>query len=332
MNIRNRKALKDFAKGRLAGNQEAKKLILVYSAIILGLSLLVTAINYGLDLQIDRTGGLGNMGTRAVLDTLQQVLPLVQFVIALCLGLGYSAAMLRIARGQYVSLHTLKLGFDRFWPLLRLTVFRGLIYLAASLLGIYLGTMLYMLTPMSESAMALLEPVLGSVTALNPSITLDDAMYGQLLTALAPCFAICAVACMVLIVPIFYRYRLASYLLIDRPAIGALAALRESRRLMRRNRFAFFRLDLSLWCYYALLFLVGFVAYGDMLLGLLGITLPGGEAVFYFGFYLLYLLCQLGIAYWLQNRVETCYCLAYDSLLPKETPDNGVVLGNIFQM
>ena len=41
---------------------------------------------------------------------------------------------------------------------------------------------------------------------------------------------------------------------------------------------------------------------------------------------------QFSIFYFLRNRVEVTYALAYDSLRPKEPEDKSVVLGNIFQM
>lgn len=332
MNIRERNEIKSFARQRLAGNPEEKKLILIFSGVTLGLALLVTVVNYILGLQIDQTGGLSNMGTRAALDTIRRVLPMVQSIITLCVELGYVAAMLRLARGQYVSAKTLKLGFDRFWPLVRLTLVRGLIFLFVGFISIYLATMVYLMTPLSEAAVELLEPVVSSVTALDPSFVLDDLLYSQLMTAMIPCFLLCGVFYLLLGLPLWYQYRLASYILIDKPAFGAMKALRESRTLMRRNRFAFFRLDLSLWYYHVPVFLTGFLAYGDVLLGLMGISLPVSEVVSFFGFYCLYLVCQFAVYYFLRNPTEVSYCLAYDSLLPKEQSDTGIVLGNIFQM
>ena len=332
MNIRERSEIKSFARQRLAGNQEEKKLILIYAGVSLGLALLVTVVNYVLGLRIDQTGGLRNMSTRAVLDTIRQILPMAQSILLLCLELGYMAAMLRIARGQYVSAHTLKLGFDRFWPLLRLTLLRGLIFLAAGIISIYLGTITYMLTPLSEPVMELLEPVVSGVTALDTSLVLDDLLYSQLLRAMIPCFLLCGGFCLLLGLPLWYRYRLAAYVLIDKPAFGAMKALRESRLLMYKNRLAFFRLDLSLWFYHVPMFVVGLLAYGDVLLEQVGISLPVSETVGFFGFYLLYLICQFALYFFLRNGVEVSYCLAYDSLLPKEPTEGGVILGNIFQM
>ena len=73
------------------------------------------------------------------------------------------------------------------------------------------------------------------------------------------------------------------------------------------------------------------VAYGDLILYLLDIPLPFSDTVGFFLFCLLSLAMQFSIFYFLRNRVETVYALAYESLRP-EQKDTGVVLGNIFRM
>lgn len=332
MDIRQRKELKQLACRKLEGKDSAKQIILIYTGVILGLSLLVTAINHLLGLEIDKTGGLSNMGTRAVLDTLRQLLPLAQSVIAMCLELGFCAAMLRIAREQYVSHRTLRLGFDRFWPLLRLSLLRGLILMGAAMASMYLGILIYLVSPLSDPVMEILEPFMGNVTTMNPSILLESEIYSQLLTAMIPCFLICGLAALVIVTPLWYHYRLAGYVLIDNPSFGALMALRESKLLMRKNRLNLLKLDLSLWYYPAVLSLVGIIAYGDLLLGMLGVNLPISNDAAFFGFYFLSLLFQGAVYYWLRNRVEVTYCLAYDSLRPEQKEENSIVLGNIFQM
>ncbi len=332
MNIRDRKELKRFASSRLEGNGAAKKIILIYTGLTLGLALLATAVNYVLNLEIGKTGGLSNMGTRAILDTIRQLLPLVQSVVTLCLDLGFCAAMLRTARGQFVSEKTLKLGFDRFWPLVRLSILRGLIFMAAAMGSVYLGTFVYLLTPLSDPAMAVLDPLMANVTTMDPAILLEGEVYGQLLTAMAPCFILCGLIALAVVVPLWYRYRLAGYVLIDNPGRGALMCLSQSRMLMQRNRVSLFKLDLSLAYYPLVLVLADLVAYGDLILGALGVDLGINETVVFFGFYILAMVFKAAAYYFLRNKVEVTYCLAYDSLLPKEPKDNAVVLGNIFQM
>lgn len=332
MDIRNTKELKDFAAQRMEHGQGGKRVVLVYSGLVLGLSALVTLVNYLLGLQISQSGGLSNLGTRTTLSAVQTILPILQSVVIMCIELGYLAAMLRIARGQYTSPQTLRLGFDRFWPLLRLTLLKALIFLGIGLVCVYLATMLYLLTPLSRSAMAILAPLMNDVSALDSGILLDNAAYARLMSAMAPVMVIFGLIYCAAAAPVAYQYRMAEYVLIDRPAWGAMAALRESRRMMHGNRWKLFRLDLGLWWYYAAMLAAAVVCYGDQLLPMLGVTLPLPETVSYFLFFAVYLAMQFAIYFCLRNRVEVIYALAYDAIRPQENGEGGVVLGNIFHM
>lgn len=332
MNIRNTKELKTFASQRLEAARDEKHIVLIYSALALGIVALTTVVNYLLGLKIDQSGGLGNLGTRSFLSTLQTVLPLVQSVAVMCLDVGYIAAMLRIARGQYASPQSLRLGFDRFWVLLRCAVIRGLIYVAILFAAVYLSTMLYMITPLSRSAMEILMPLMSSTTVLDSGIVIDDATYTQLVASMWPLFLICCAVFCAAATPVMYRYRMANYVIIDHPGLGAIAALRESRKMMKGNCFQLFKLDLGLWYYYAALLIASIICYGDMILPMLGVNLPFSEDAAYFIFYALCLALEFGIYYFLRNRAEVAYALAYDAVKPEEKKDSGVVLGNIFNL
>ena len=248
----------------------------------------------------------------------------------MCLTLGYLATMLRIARGQYASPNGMRLGFERFWVLLRCTLLKGLIFGGAAAASLYVAMMIYMMTPLSNAAVDILMPLVKNATASG--IALDDATYAQLMRATAPAMVIFGVLFLALSAPLFYRYRMADYLIIDRPAAGALAALRDSRMMTKGNRWNLFRLDLSMWWYYAAVLASAAVAYGDQLLPALGVTFPLSDMAAYFVFLGVYLAVVFVIYYFLRNRVEVTYALAYDSLRPREPENNGAVLGNIFQM
>ena len=332
MNIRTPRELKSFASERLAAARDQKRIVLIYSGVILGMSALVTVLSYVLGLQIDQLGGLSHLSTRKILSSVQSMLPIAQSLVTMCLNVGFLAAMLRVARGQYVSPQTLRLGFDRFWVLLRCTVVKALMYTAVAVVGIYAGMMIFMMTPLSGSAVELLTPYLSDASILNSGIVLEDAVYDQLMLSLIPAYGICGLIICVAAVPMMYSYRMANYVIIDRPAMGAMAALRESKKMMRGNRMAMFKLDLSMWWYYGALFVATLVCYGDMILPLFGVTLPGHEDIWYFVFFAVYLVLTFGIYYTMLNRVEVTYGLAYDAVKPEEKQDNSVVLGNIFQM
>ena len=323
MDIRNTRQLKDFSAGRLANAREGQKIILYFSLITIAVLAVATVVNYVLSQQIAKTGGLGSMSIRSALTT-------AQMVFLMCLELGYLSTMLRIARGQYASPNGMRLGFDRFWVLLRCTLLKGLIFGGVAIASLYVAMMIYMMTPLSNSAVDILMPLVKN--AGTSGILLDDATYTQLMDAMMPATVLSGVLSLALAAPVFYRYRMADYLIIDRPAIGALAALRDSRVMTKGNRWNLFRLDLSMWWYYAAMLVSIAVNYGDQLLPDLGITLPFSDTVAYFLFFGVYLAVTFVIFYFLRNRVEVTYALAYDSHRPREPENKGAVLGNIFQM
>ena len=244
MDIRNTRQLKEFSAGRLANARDGQKIILYFSLITIAATALANVASYVLSRQIAKTGGLGSMGIRSALTTAQTLLPLVQAGFLMCLTLGYLATMLRIARGQYASPNGMRLGFDRFWVLLRCTLLKGLIFGGVAMASLYVAMMIYMMTPLSNSVVDILMPLVKNATASG--IALDDATYAQLMSATAPAMVIFGVLFLALAAPLFYRYRMTDYLIIDRPAAGALAALRDSRMMTKGNRWNLFRLDLSM--------------------------------------------------------------------------------------
>ena len=330
MDIRNTRQLKDFSAGRLANAREGQKIILYFSLITIAVLAVATVVNYVLSQQIAKTGGLGSMSIRSALTTAKMLLPIVREVFLRCLTLGYLATMLRIARGQYASPNGMRLGFDRFWVLLRCALLKGLIFGGVAMASMYVAIAIYMMTPLSNSAVDILMPLVKN--AGTSGILLDDATYTQLMDAMMPATVLSGVLSLALAAPVFYRYRMADYLIIDRPATGALAALRDSRVMTKGNRWNLFRLDLSMWWYYAAMLVSAAIGYGDQLLPDLGITLPFSDTVAYFLSFGVYLAVTFVIFYFLRNRVEVTYALAYDSLRPREPENNGAVLGNIFRM
>ena len=332
MDIQNTKEIKAAALRRLRDAEQAKRVAAIYAAVTLGLSALVTVIGLALDGMMSGSSGLGGMGRRTVVSSVQTMLPWVVTLITMCVELGYQAAMLRAARGQYASPQTLRLGFDRFWVLLRCTLLEGLLLFGIAFGGIYLATMIFMFTPFSARAVELLTPVLENVTLLSPEMVLDEALYAQLLQAMIPAFVLCILVVAALAIPVLYRLRMARFVLIDKPGIGAMAALRESGKMMKGNCLKLLKLDVSLWWYYAGCVLASLLCYGDVLLPMAGVRFPWSDTVSYYLFFALYLAAQFAVYYFLRNPAETSYAIAYDSVRPKEPKSGSAVLGNIFNM
>lgn len=330
MTIPSFKILKKNASERVAASENSRKIVLVYTGIVTILAVLVTIVNYTLKLQIAQTGGLSNMGLRSVLSTVQSVLPMVQNMVVMCLELGYVAAMLRISRQQYASEKTLKLGFDRFWVMLRYTLIQGGIYMLAGMASFWIAMQIYLITPMSDSMMALVTPDMVDPAVVTEYLR-DPVFTSQIVSAMLPLFLIFGILYAILCIPISYSLRMTKYVIIDKPAQGAMFAIRESRKMMRGSCIRLFKLDVSLWWWYAISFGSMVLCYGDTLLPMVGVTLPFSADVSYFLFYALFLAVQFAACCFLRNKVEVVYAQAYNALKPREK-ETGVVLGNIFQM
>ena len=330
MDICNTSEIKAAALRRLTDAGQAKRIAAIYAGVTLGLSALVTILGLVLEAMMSGATGLGGMGRRTILSSVQSMLPWVVGLITMCVELGYQAAMLRVARGQYASPQTLRLGFDRFWVLLRCILLEGVILFAIAFGGIYIATMLFMLTPFSGRVMEVLSPVLENVTLLSPEMVLDEALYDQLMQAMIPAFVMCAIVVAAAAIPVLYRLRMARFVIIDKPGIGALAALRESRKMMRGNCLRLVKLDISLWPYYIGCVFASLLCYGDVLLPMMGVRFPWSDTVSYYLFFALYLAVQFAVYYFLKNQAEVAYSIAYDSIRPKEPKTEGVALGSIF--
>lgn len=325
--------LKKEAADRLQASQNQKDIVLLYAAVTLGVSCLCTLLQFLLSSQISHTGGLAGMSTRSFFSALSSFLPILSAIVTMCMSFGYLGGMVRISRGQYASRNALKTGYERFWPLLRLKLLLSAILLGFALCASYLASFLFLLSPFSDRFMSAVSPAISSGSLLSGgSIVLDESTLDALYAASGPLIVIFAVVILAVLVPVLYRYRMADYILYDHPEAGALYALRESRKMTRGSRLGLFKLDLSLWWYYALTLLCAVLSYGDVLLSLAGISLPIGDTACFTLFYVLSLAANFALLYFLRNRVEVTYALAYGQLKPKEQPQSGVVLGNIFQM
>ena len=332
MDLQNRKELRDTAKQRLNSCDSAVKITCIYAGISVGASLLLNLVQLFLNSQISQTGGLQNLGMRSMLSTLNTMLPIVLNFLLMCVGLGFTGAMLRISREQYASPNSLRVGFERFWVLLRAVLLQGGFYIMACIAGYVISMQVFFLTPMSRNLMAVMAPVLKSSNGDLMAILNNPAVMEQLANSMIPLYLMMGIITLLICAPIYYRFILVKYLILDRPGTGALMALRDSRIMMRGNCMKFFKLDLSLWPYYLASFLSLLVSFGAPVLSLLGVPLPGSPAVISFVFLLISLAFSFLTTLFLQPHMEVTHALAYASLLPKEQPSGGVVLGNIFDL
>ena len=300
-----------------------RRLVLVHTGASLAVLLVLTLINFILTRQIDTTVGLSGIGTRTVLQSIQSLLTIALSAALPFWELGFIRASLQFSRRETADNTTLLEGFRRFWPALRLMLLRSFLYIIAIMACLQVASMVFALTPMSGPLLETMEQLM---TAADPT-TVDPALLEGLAPTLYPFYIILILCLAVVLTPIFYRLRLADHAIMDVPC-GALAAMVMSNRAMKGNCFRFFRLDLSLWWYYLLLFLAAGVSYGNVILAALGVPIDQDAA--FFIFYIASLVAQLAVAYAFAPRVQTVYAAAYDHLRtavpapgkPKPIPKN----------
>lgn len=326
MDILNPKDLRQQARTALRRGREPKKLIYSYAGITLAVSILVFLADLWLNRQIEGTGGLGNLGTRAIFETVKQVLPIGSSIFTMCLNLGFLGGMLRICRGQYADQTDLKTGIRKFWPLIRMSLLEAMMLFAIGFLAAQVGSTVVMFTPWAESMMEALAPIYESGT-----MVIEEAQVGPLLAAMAPMLIIMGILMLAMMIPLLFRLRMASFFLLDDPQGKALAAIRESNRIMKGRFLQMLKIDLSLWVYHAATIVMTLVLYSDLILWLLGIPYPLEAKVFSTVIFLVSMVMQFGIQLFLQPHAQLTYMKAYDALREKKQ-DNTVVLGNIFDM
>lgn len=318
--------LRDQARHALNRGRDPKKVVYSYAGILLVVSMLITLADLLLENRISGTGGLSNLGTRAVLSTARQALPMLVSFATMCLELGYLHAMMRISRGQYADHTDLKVGFQHFWPMLRLTLLQSLVYMGLAVLAFQLSYTIFLLTPWAEPLLEMLYPIVES-----GATTLDEAAINAAAGLLTPMFVLFGIAYLAVWIPFLYWFRMASYCLLDNPRAGALAALRASRKLMRRRFGTMLKIDLSLWPYYLANLGMMLVLWMDMIIPLLGISVPLSPDALYLTAYGCSQMIHFVIQITLRNRAEITYLMAYNAIREKPR-DQGVVLGNIFDM
>lgn len=310
MDIRDRQGLKAHARSCLAqAAYNPKKLMLLHTAVSLGIPLILTLCNFLLTRGIDTTGGLAGLQLRSVLSTIQQAVQLVGNIVLPFWQIGLVFSVLRLARQEQANPRSLLAGFRRFGPVLRLMLLKGLIFAGVAMACSYVSAGLFLLTPLASPFMDMLMPLVESADPMTQQLVLDEQMMAQAM----PVVYIFGAVFLTVALPLFYRLRLAEFAIMDEP-INARAAIAKSWKLTKKNCLSLLRLDLSFWWFYVLEGLLVLVCYLDVLLPLVGINLTQNGDLVFWTLYGAYLLGRL-VLYWLVNaQVQTTYAMAYEAL------------------
>lgn len=306
----NRKNLRQ----RVSNNQ--KKMVFIHTLISVGAMVLLTVADYLFMERINRTSGLAGMSTRANLETARVILQYLGIFLLPFWELGFTYAALEMARGQKVSTYDLKEGFRRFWPALRMMLLRLVLSFAAGIAAMQISLTTFMYTPMSDKLIELMKPF--TEEGADVQAFFAQVPFSEISAAVLPVLIMFFTLFVGIMIPILYRTRLSEFVIMDKPGTGAFASLLGSNRLMKRNCFKLFRVDLQFWWYYLLQVLVVVLCYGNTLLQLAGIALPFTDEVSFFLFYGLYALCQLLLLTLFRGRVQTTYATIYDDLTKEQ--------------
>lgn len=315
MAISDRQLLKQRARDALeSASYDPQRIVLIHTGAASIVTLLTAAVSFLIQDGISGTGGLSGIGLRTMLSTASSVLQNITNLVLPFWAFGYLIFILKILRRQQVGPVTLLEGFRHMFPILRLLLIRGFIYIAIGFLCLYPSAIVFSLTPMAQPLEALLEPMLGLTTEAEIAMYMDDATVAAMTDALVPMLVIYVGLFLAIAIPVSYRLRFADYILLDHPGAGAIFALRTSAVLLRRNCLDLFKLDLSFWWYYLIDTALIALCYADVLLPMLGITLPFSSTTGFFLFYVLYFIGQLVFYAFARNRVEATYAAAYEQL------------------
>lgn len=292
-----------------------RRMVLIHTGLALALSLVLAVISYFLDHVVSADGGLSGLGTQAALATAQVVLQLASIVVVPFWQAGLIFTMLGYVRGRAVEPWDLAEGFRRFVPILTSSLLMGLQYAARAIVSVYISSVLITLTPFVAPMYQVSDMLMQ-----NPNLDITELNVPGMEIFYAALAVIYLLVLGLLVLPVFYRYRMVNYIIMDDQKVGGLKAMFISRIMMYRRRKKLFRLDLSFWWFYGLELLLTAISFGSLLLPLVGITLPVSEDAAHWVFQLICVAGQLGLYYAAKPKLEAAYALCYEEFRQNVEP------------
>lgn len=255
------------------------------------------------------TEGLSALDDQVLLATVQVVLLILTGVALVFWYAGGAYLSLSCVRQGGFAYSSLLEGFRRFKQVLFAALMQGIQYFAIGIISTYLSSILFTFTPYAapvySAAMQLMED-----PTLDIYLLLEDHAAGIAVTYSLLCVTVFAV----LASPVFYRFRLVNYLIMDDYRMSGLQAALLSRSMMHGRKLDLLKLDLSFWWYYGLTFLGYGLCFGLPIVKALGISLPFSEDVAHWGFQLLAVFTLALLHEFACPKVRVSYALAYEAL------------------
>lgn len=290
------------AREKLTG-RNAARMAAIHTGVIVLAGVILTLTQWMLAKNIEGATGLSGLGTVSLLQTMQTVLQWANILLVPFWNLGFLYVALRWARGESAQTGDLLMGFHRVRPCIGLLLNRLLISFGVMFFCVYACSAIYMMLPVSTELMALIGDAGADIEAAYAALGQMDLT--TLTRLLAPMLILSGVMYLAILTPMLYRIRLTEYVILDNRGIRAFPAMLISATLLRRRCWQLFKLDLRFWWYYGLKVLCILLCYGEVVLQMLGISLPMGEDGAFLLFYVLYLLMLLGVEVCFRPRVDT---------------------------
>lgn len=318
MDIKNRKAIKQEAAQALSQDpRTVRQQVLVHCSVLVGFSVLLTVINFFISRMVGSADGLENIGLRNTLETIQTVMGYLNYFAFPIWEMGFVYVLIRHVRGTVTDNADLTMGFRRIGSVLIVLLLQGLVMSMLAVFCMQMSAVIFMSTPLSGDFRQLMQPLLeatanGSLNDVSPEL-MQAATWETV-----PLVIVFVALYLGLLAPLFYRFRLAKYLIMDEERISAITALTGSWKMMKGHCMDFFKLDLSLWWYYLVNGLISALLYGNTWLNILNIepslAVDTVDLLFYFGYTVCIFLWMLKA----KAPVETAYAVAYDRIMSRD--------------
>ena len=318
--------LKSHANEKLcSAQQDYRRLVLIHTGIVIAISLLGSGLNIFLDYRIGDTGGLGGLGIRSMLQTVQAVLEYGTMFFTPFWQASFIFLTLQWAAGHAARPSDLLSGLRRFSSVLSYQLILILLYFLLGTVCAYIASFVFSMTPFAFSLMKVLQPLV--VDGTLDIAALETLPVDTLMQAYIPMLIIYLLILIPALVFLSYNLRLTLYFIMDEPRMSGLRAIRASFSAMRGFKLKMLKLDLSFWWYYLLEAVLMVICYLDLLLPILGFDFPFDPTIAYFATLVLYCVLELLLHLWKKAQVETTYALAYRTIV-KPNVSNDVSLEN----
>lgn len=307
----NVKVIVENTRQRLA-DKDCRRMALIHTGVTVGFALVSVLLQFVLAEGIGNTGGLSGMGTRSLLETLQTVLGWANTLLIPFWNLGFLYVALLWYRGSDSHPRELLTGFRRIGPCIGLLVNRMLLSILVMIITVNLCATVFSATPAAEELAELVGPL---TTVEEVSAYMENLGEAELMAmgkVLLPTLIWWGVLCLVILVPLLYRFRLAEYVILDQKGMRGIGAMIISASLLRRRCWQLVKLDLRFWWYYGLKLLCMVLCYLDVILPMVGVVLPVGADAAYLLTYGVYLVALLAVEVSFRPLVDTAYAGAYE--------------------